>query len=176
MLLGRYDWVAKQANLAKWAEEGVPLLQAAGIETAVIGHVPPALQNRLERPGLAFWGEQRDLATALAHGRIGLVPEEIGGGFKMKTLDYIFHGLPVAALSGSLSGLSDRIRAQTLQAPSQRALAETIIAAIDDLPRLNALQTTARALAAQEFDWQERGKRLAAAIRQVGLPARKPQG
>lgn len=57
MLLGRYDWVAKQENLTRWAAEGVPVLQAAGIETTVIGHVPQALQARLAGPGLRFLGE-----------------------------------------------------------------------------------------------------------------------
>ena len=53
----------------------------------------------------------------------------------MKTLDYIFHGLPVAALPGGLVGLPDGVVQNALEAPAPNALAEAISAVIDDLPK-----------------------------------------
>lgn len=164
MLVGRYDWIAKQENLVRWAAEGVPLLAAAGVETAVAGHVPPALQQRLARPGLRFLGEQPDLAPCLAGGRIGLAAETLGGGFKMKTLDYVFHGLPVAALPGSLEGLPASIRANAIAAETPADLASAILESIDDLQRLERMRQAAFTAGRAGFGWPRRGEMLVSAI------------
>lgn len=169
MLLGRYDWVAKQDNLARWAAEGVPVLAAAGIDTCVIGHVPAALTARLAQPGLRFSGEQPDLSSSLPQGRIGLVAEALGGGFKMKTLDYIFHGLPIAALPGGLAGLPPGVTSNALEADSPKALAEAIIGVIDDLPALERMQRGALGAAQEAFDWESRGKLLISTIKEARL-------
>ncbi len=168
MLLGRYDWVAKQENLARWAAEGVPVLAAADVETMVIGHVPAALQARLARPGLRFAGEQADLTDSLPRGRIGLVAEGLGG-FKMKTLDYIFHGLPMAALPGGFAGLPEGVVQNALEAPTPKVLAEAILAVIDNLPRLVQMQHGALAAAQAAFDWQSRGEVLVSTIEEACL-------
>ena len=169
MLLGRYDWVAKQDNLTRWAAEGAPVLAAAGVDTCVIGHVPEALQARLAQPGIRFLGEQPDLAASLPQGRLGLVAEALGGGFKMKTLDYIFHGLPIAALPGGLTGLPAGVTKHALEAASPKTLAEAILAVIDDLPRLARMQQGALAAAHEVFDWESRGKLLISAIKEARL-------
>ncbi len=176
MLLGRYDWVAKRENLARWAADGVPLLAAAGVETAVIGYVPEALQARLQAPGLRFLGEQQDMAPSLTGGRIGLVAEALGGGFKMKTLDYIFHGLPIAALPGGLHGLPTAVADNAVQAASPRALAETILAVIDDLPRLQGMRAGALAAAREAFAWEARGEMLVSAIEEHCLRGSESTG
>jgi polysaccharide biosynthesis protein PslH len=168
-LVGRYDWIAKQANLVNWARHAVPVLYREGIETEVIGHVPPSLRQRIDMPGLRFQGEVADLGPALARSRIGLVAEEQGGGFKMKTLDYIFHGLPVAALSGTLSGQPEAVRAATLQADSMTTLAETIAQTIDDLMLLNRLKREALEAAHDAFHWESRGAQFADALNELRL-------
>ena len=176
ILVGRYDWVAKQENLARWAAEGVPVLAAAGVETLVIGHVPAGLRRRLQRPGLRFAGEQADLAAGLAAGRIGLVAEALGGGFKMKVLDYIFHGLTVAALPGGLTGLPAAARANALEAATPAALAGAILAAIDDVARLAEMRAGAFQAAGRAFGWQDRGEALLSAIKEHCLRSREPIG
>ena len=169
MLLGRYDWVAKQENLARWAAEVVLMLQAAGIETTVIGHVPQALQTSLAGDGLRFLEEQADLTESQAQGRIGLVAKALDGGFKMKTLDYIFLGLPVAALPGCPIGLPDDVVRNALEAPTPKALTEAISAVIDDLPKLQHMRQGALAAAREVFDWETLGKLLVSAIKEACL-------
>ena len=176
VLVGRYDWIAKQANLSRWAADGVPLLVHHGIETVVAGHVPAPLVERLAQPGLRFVGEVESLAPVIRDARLGLVPEELGGGFKMKTLEYIFNARPIAALSGSLTGMPNEIQRNTLQADTPAGLATAIIAAIDDLAGLNRMQTDAWQAAARLFDWRSRGAALAAAIGEHCLPSGRLSG
>jgi polysaccharide biosynthesis protein PslH len=155
---------AKQQNLRQWAEAAVPLLAAQGIETTVIGTVPDALRRLLARPGLCFAGPVDDLGPHLANARLGLVAEDVGGGFKLKTLDYIFHRLPVAALDGNLAGQPAGVIDNVLTAPNSPLLAVAIAAAIDDLECLNRMQQNAFTAAAAAFDWKYRACQLIAAL------------
>jgi glycosyltransferase involved in cell wall biosynthesis len=156
--------VAKQLNLIRWAEQAVPHLAAAGIETQVVGTVPPNLRARIARPGLSFTGPVPDVAPYLANARFGLVAEDVGGGFKLKTLDYIFHRLPVAALDGNLAGQPQGVLDNALSAPTPRALADAIGSSIDDLERLNQMQHNAFRAAEPAFDWAERARRFLHAL------------
>lgn len=164
VLVGRFEWAAKQQNLRRWAEEAVPILATAGIETQVIGTVPPMLQQQVERPGLRIVGRTPVLAPHFGDARIGLVAEEVGGGFKLKTLDYIFHRLPVAALADNLTGQPEGVQASALVAETPETLARAIADAIDDLERLNRMQQNAFVAAATAFDWHERARRFLDAL------------
>ncbi len=158
VLVGRFEWVAKQQNLRRWAVEAIPVLARQGIETEVIGTVPEALRRQLQRPGLQFAGPVADLAPHLANARFGLVAEDVGGGFKLKTLDYIFHRLPVAALADNLEGQPAGVIDNALIAETPAGLASGITAAIDDLEWLNRMQQNAFNEASAVFDWMHRAQ------------------
>lgn len=164
VLVGRFEWIAKQLNLTQWAEQAVPVLAAAGIETQVVGTVSDTLRARVASAGLSFTGPVPSVAPYLANARFGLVAEDVGGGFKLKTLDYIFHRLPIAALDGNLEGQPPGVLANTLTASTPRALAEAIIARIDDLERLNQMQQNAYGAAITAFDWADRAQRFLHAL------------
>jgi polysaccharide biosynthesis protein PslH len=164
VLVGRFEWIAKQLNLTRWAEHAVPMLAAAGIETQVVGTVPDTLRTCLARAGLSFTGPVPSVAPFLAKARYGLVAEDVGGGFKLKTLDYIFHRLPIAALDGNLEGQPPGVLANTLTAPTPKALAKAIVTQIDDLERLNQMQQNAFGAAIAAFDWADRAQRFLHAL------------
>lgn len=164
VLVGRFEWVAKQQNLSRWAAEAVPLLAANAIETQVIGTVPPALREELQRPYLRFAGRVDELGPHLANARFGLVAEDVGGGFKLKTLDYIFHRLPVAALADNLVGQPMGVIANTLVAETPAALAGEIVSAIDNLERLNRMQQNTFIAASSSFDWMLRAQQFLTAL------------
>jgi len=164
VMVGRFEWQAKQQNLRRWAEDAVPLLAAAGIETEVLGTVPETLRHDLERPGLRFAGRVADLAPHLANARFGLVAEDVGGGFKLKTLDYIFHRLPVAALADNLTGQPAGVIANALLAETPAGLAGKVAATIDNLERLGKMQENAFQAARAAFDWSDRARRFLAAL------------
>lgn len=167
IVVGRFEWQAKQQNLRQWAEEAVPILDARGVETVVIGTVPPALQRQLARPGLRFAGRLPDLAPHLAEARFGLVAEGVGGGFKLKALDYIFHRVPIAALDGNLAGQPPGVATHTLVAEAPAALAASITATIDNIARLNQMQNNAFTAASAAFDWTGRARQFLAALDRI---------
>jgi polysaccharide biosynthesis protein PslH len=165
-IVGSYQWTAKQINLADFLAVGDPIFAEAGIELAVVGDMPTAFKAawtpRLR--ATRFLGFVDDLAAFLASCRMGLVIEAVGGGFKLKVLDYVFTGTPVAALSAALSGQADEVVQHFLLADDGATLARKIVTVIDKLDVLDAAQRAAYAAAASRYDWDVNGQRLLAAL------------
>ena len=115
-----------------------------------------------------------DLAPLLAQSRLALVPEVIGGGFKLKLLDYVFHRVPVVSLNDATAGLPPALRQAMLLCADLPALVDTVVRHIDDLPLLNRLQAQAFEAAHSAFDWSDRGRLLLAAMRAAQPTSSRP--
>jgi glycosyltransferase involved in cell wall biosynthesis len=154
--------VAKQDNLRKFVELADPRFAQAGISFDVIGDVPSNLLDELKPKVQAtrFLGFVDAVAPYFAASRIAVVPEQIGGGFKLKFLDYFFARVPVAAMNEAAAGLPEAIRDALIGARTLEELVDGIVANIDDLSRLNALQADAYSAASGLFDWSTRGESL----------------
>ncbi len=67
--------------------------------------------------------------------------EPHGGGFKLKTLDYVFHRVPMLVQAGSVKGLPISNGAGLLEFGDVDALVDGALGVLDDFDTLNALQT-----------------------------------
>ena len=166
VMVGSFHWVAKQMNLDRFVAVADPVFAAAGVELRVVGGGPEALFRRLSRKVRAtrFTGPVERIEPHIEDARIAIVPEETGGGFKLKVLDYVFNRLPVACLDGSVAGTPLVAPDSMLSFPTFQALAAGVVAAIDDAAQLERLQARAFDACASRFDWQTRGEALCRAI------------
>lgn len=166
VLFGSYRWSAKQANLRIFLDKADPILAKAGVEIRVVGDMPDDFRRALEGRYKAarFTGFVEDPAPHLAAARMAVLAEPIGGGFKMKLLEYVFNRVPVAALTVCASGLPDAVQAEMLLEPELDGLMQRVLATIDDLALLNGKQERAFTAAAGAFDWADRGRLLLQAI------------
>lgn len=166
VILGNFDWHVKRANLDRFLAAADPRFAEAGIELLVIGKAPASYvagwAPRLR--ATSFTGFVPDLAATLADARIGVVSEPRGGGFKLKTLDYVFRRVPIAVLEGSVAGLPLVAGDDYLQFRDEPDLVAGIIDVVDDLDLLNRLHEGAYRAASAVFSWDERGRRLGDAI------------
>jgi polysaccharide biosynthesis protein PslH len=165
-IVGSYRWIPKQMNLFAFLEAADPILGEAGVGIDVVGEVPDPVRKAWEARVKAtrFHGFVDDLGEFLAARRMGLVVEEIGGGFKLKVLDYIFNRVPIAAIRGSMAGLPLKEGSDYLCFDSMPELANGVAAAIDDIERLNSMQQAAYRRCESRFDWSDRGRTLCDAI------------
>jgi hypothetical protein len=168
-IVGAYRWTPKQMNLSSFLEAADPILQNAGVGLDVVGEGPASFQMAWQARAKAarFHGFVDNLGEFLAARRMGLVIEQTGGGFKLKTLDYIFNRVPIAALKGSMAGLPLTPGLHYLSFESMRELAQGVAAVIDDIERLDSLQQAAYEKCKSAFDWSDRGQTLGNAIRQA---------
>lgn len=162
VIVGSFQWVVKQENLTRFVQHADAKFAAHGIELVVAGDVPADLKETLLANSRAtrFEGFVTELAPFLARARIAIVPELIGGGFKLKFLDYIFGRVPVATVDGAAAGLPARLRQDLITSPDFAGLTSAIIAHIDELERLNRLHTSAFEQARSLYRWEDRGLQL----------------
>jgi polysaccharide biosynthesis protein PslH len=166
IVMGSFQWVVKQENLTRFLEIADPIFEKHGIAMDVVGDIPKVLLGTLKARCRAtyFHGFVTDVSPYLARARIGIVPESIGGGFKLKFLDYIFGRVPVATVTQAVAGLSGELQLAMLKTDSLTGLAGVIVAHIDRIDELNRMQERAFALGTAQFDWNVRGERLLSAI------------
>lgn len=164
-LVGSFRWTVKQENLRRFIACADAVFAAQGIHLDVVGDVPAELRRALGTlAATTFHGYVDRPADILRNARIAVVPELIGGGFKLKLLDYIFGRVPVATLGAAAAGLPPPAKDALLCRDDLPELVRGICEVIDDLPRLNHMQSAALAGAAAHFDWAARGQAFAAAI------------
>jgi polysaccharide biosynthesis protein PslH len=171
-IMGSFDWIAKQENLKMIVGALDPVFAKAGLMLVIGGSVPADLKKQLvpTLKATTFHGYVKDSRTFFDNSRLALVAERIGGGFKLKLLDYIFHRVPVAALDGNLTGLPSSLRACTVPSNSLHSLGKRIVEIIDDVDQLNNLQNAAYEIATPLFDWEDRGRAFFRAVEQLSAP------
>jgi len=111
-----------------------------------------------------FVGKVPEVSPYLLESRLGLIVETLGGGFKLKALDYLFHRLPLAGLRHAVEGLPHESPEEVLLVETMPELIREVIAAVDDLPRLNRMSALSYRKCEAEFEWSDRGRRLREAI------------
>jgi polysaccharide biosynthesis protein PslH len=169
IIMGSFQWVVKQENLRRFLEIADPIFEKQGIEMDVVGDIPKAFLATLKARCRAtyFHGFVADVGPYLDRARIGIVPESIGGGFKLKFLDYIFGRLPVATVSQAVAGLPGELRLAMFNSEGLEGLVSEIVSQIDNINELNRMQERAFALGKAQFNWNIRGERLMRAIETV---------
>lgn len=174
LLWGGRRSVQKQQVLLDWLQVGHPILTRAGIETQVIGDIPDTLRNRLlsTYPDLDVRGFVDDPTDLVLNARAGLVVDTLGGGFKLRLLDHVFNRLPIIGLADAIDGLPTAAGGGYLAAADHAALANMVVAKIDDLPHLNAIMQTAFSDCSGQFSWDTRARALINAL--GGTSAQKP--
>ena len=176
IIVGSFTWIAKQMNLERYLEAAAHAFLQHRVELHVVGHVPEGLGVRLRArfPWVVFRGFVDDLDRVFQEARLAVVPEETGGGFKLKTLDYIFGRVPVAAIASALTGIPDRLKAQFIVANDLPGLVDRIVATIDDTERLDLMQNEAFELAEGMFDWDENGRRFVRVLQSIAHQGTTP--
>jgi polysaccharide biosynthesis protein PslH len=164
LILGNAVWLAKQMNLIEFTAAADELFYERRIELWVVGNVPAHLRGQSHFRATRFLGFVEDLGPIFRNVRIAIVAERTGGGFKLKTLDYIFNRVPIAAIKGAIAGLPLTSEVHYLSFESVHELAHGVAAVIDDIARLNSLQQAAYEKCASGFDWSDRGRTLCEAI------------
>jgi len=166
VLAGAFEWLAKRRNLEAFLKAASEPFQKAGIAFQVVGKAEPAwfATLALQYPWANFEANVPSVSPYLDQARIGLIPEALGGGFKLKALDYVFRGLPLASVEAALSGVPIDPSTEAIAAADPESLAKAVAARIDDLDFLNHAARSALDACRDAFHWEDRGITLAKAL------------
>lgn len=170
VMMGSYRWLIKQENLRRLVALADPVFAANNIVLDIIGDVPEELLRELlpQVRATRFHGFVTDVLPFFDQARLALVPEVVGGGFKLKFLDYIFGRVPVVTIAAATAGIPPTLAECMLPCDDLNSLVNTVVQSIDNINTLNLLQDQAYQRAAPLFRWDDRGHTLATTIRRVG--------
>jgi len=168
VIVGSFDWPPKRISLERFLAAATPILARAGVELQVVGAVESDYLGSLREryPSVTFVGPVDDVRPYMAAARIALVPDLLGG-FKLKGLDYVFNRIPILAMRIALPGMPLQDGRSIGLFDSHQALAEGVVALIDDLDNLNTRQAAAFEACVRRFDWARIGRHLLAHIKRV---------
>jgi hypothetical protein len=165
VLFGSYRWSAKVANLRWFLQQADAVMSKAGIEIRIVGDIADEVHRELaaKHTSVRFTGYVAE-PTAHLDVRLAVLAEPIGGGFKLKLLDYIFNRLPIATLEACASGIPLEIKQHMAVFPDIDSMLRSIIPMVDDITCLNQRQQEAFVAAQSAFHWSDRGKLFLSAI------------
>lgn len=154
-IMGSFDWHVKQESLRRFVAAADPVFERHGIELSVGGRMPDAFRDEILEMTTAteVVGWVDDPADFMGRCRMGVVAEALGGGFKLKALDYLFHHLPIASLAHCAAGLPLIDQETIVLASTESALADAIVLVIDETDRLEQMAADAYEIARREFSW-----------------------
>jgi hypothetical protein len=110
--------------------------------------------------GVNFLGYVNDLREYMGGARLGLIPDEVGGGFKLRALTHAFMRVPMLALSKALHGMPFRDGIDFAGVVSVDEMVAAIPSLMTDDARLNFLQENAFSLCEGGFAWRDRAADL----------------
>lgn len=166
VMSGSFEWIAKRLNLESFLAKAAKPFAEAGIELQIVGKTDEAFRQSIAAryPTVDFVGKVPEMTPYLLDSRMGLIVETLGGGFKLKALDYLFHRLPLAGLRHAVDGLPHTSPEEVLLMDSMPSLIREVIVAVDDVPRLNRMTAASFEKCEAAFEWKDRGRQLHEAI------------
>jgi len=162
-ILGNHDAHHKRMVL----ERTLAALSAKGVEKRYIIDVVGGGETdsfAARYPGFNYYGYVENVEAYLRTVRFGLIPDDIGGGFKHRALTHAFMRVPMLALNSALNGMGFEPGVHYAPADTLEELTEAIPALVEDFPRLNSLQESAFSRCERAYDWADRGRALHAFV------------
>lgn len=162
IMSGSFEWIAKRINLELFLDEAADEFAKADIELQIVGKAEEEYKQFIsdKYPSVSMVGRVPEMSPYLEDARVGLVVEEHGGGFKLKQLEYVFHGLPLAGLEKAVDGLPLTSPDHLILTDTLKNLVSEVADCIDDLDRLNQIRKEAYGICESSFQWTDRGVKL----------------
>lgn len=114
-------------------------------------------------------GFQEDLVALLDLADFGVVPLSIGGGVRVKIMDYWSRGLPVVATREAMEGLDFVNGREAILASSDDEFAERIIDLVRDSSKLKRMSNWAHSYSESHFSMQVLDEALTSVLRKLSI-------
>lgn len=156
LFLGNYEY-APNLDAVEWAlTEVLPHLwkRHPRARFCVCGHaLPSTWAQRWPDPRIEWRGFVSDLPALQAQSALFLAPLRHGGGSKLKVLEAMAAGLPLASTSQGVSGLAVEAGVHYLGSDDAKALADAVADLLDDPDKAARIAEHGRAYVRQAHDW-----------------------
>lgn len=153
-LVGSWDWAPNADGGRTFLERGWPRVRAAlpAARLRLVGkHLPPALAELGTRSGAEVVGYVEDMAVEFARAAVMVVPLWMGTGVRVKIVEGLAAGVPVASTPIGVEGLGLTAGVHATLAESPEALGDAVSALLRDPARARATAEAGRAFVRERY-------------------------
>jgi polysaccharide biosynthesis protein PslH len=173
---GSMDWLPNEDAMQFFCREILPLIRAAepDVTLSIVGRAPtPAVARLASEPGIRVTGRVDDVRPYMTEAAVYVVPLRIGGGTRLKIFEAMSMGKAVVSTRVGAEGLPVADGTHLLLADEPKIFASTVIDLLRDRERRARLETAARALVLEQYDWSAVAGSLEDAL--AAIAARRPR-
>ncbi|MDT8324513.1 MAG: glycosyltransferase, partial [Bacteroidota bacterium] len=156
VLLGSLDW-SPNRDAAEWFVEDIwPRVrkEIPGARCTIAGSRPPKKLLRDAPSGVTVAGFVEDLDALYASADVMVVPLRIGGGMRIKLLEFFARGKAVVSTGIGAEGNEARDGEHILLADTAEDFAAAIVRLLRDAELARSMGAAARALVTERYSWQ----------------------
>lgn len=153
--LGDHRYAPNTDGLLRFARDAWAPLGATGARLLIAGREPSdAVRALADLPGVEILGFVDDLGALLGRCRAAVAPVWAGAGIKMKTLELMGAGLPVAGTTVAFEGIAVQHGVDGLVADDPGRLAAALTEVLDDPAQAAAMGHAAHERIVREHTWE----------------------
>jgi sugar transferase (PEP-CTERM/EpsH1 system associated) len=166
---GSMDWLPNEDAMKYFCHEVLPLIRAEEprVTLSIVGRAPtPSVRALAGGDGIEVTGTVEDVRPFMEKAAVYVVPLRIGGGTRLKIFEAMSMGKAVVSTTVGAEGLPVVPGTHALIADGPRAFADSVLTLLRDTRQRQAIETAARALVVENYDWSAVAGELDDALRQ----------
>jgi sugar transferase (PEP-CTERM/EpsH1 system associated) len=170
---GSMDWLPNEDGMLYFVREILPRIREAEPEVtlSIIGRAPTAAVKRLaDEAGIEVTGRVDDVRPHIAVGSVYIVPLRIGGGTRLKIFEAMAMGKAVVSTTVGAEGLPVTSGQNVVIADEPAPFAQAVVHMIRDVEVRRRIETEARRLVVERYDWSAVAHDLEDALARVVRP------
>lgn len=153
---GSMDWLPNEDGMLYFVREILPRIRRLepGVTLSIIGRAPtPAVKRLAEQQGIRVTGRVDDVRPHVAEGEVYIVPLRIGGGTRLKIFEAMSMAKAVVSTTVGAEGLPVTAGRDILIADEPARFAQAVVHLLRDADSRRGIETTARELVVERYDW-----------------------
>jgi sugar transferase (PEP-CTERM/EpsH1 system associated) len=167
---GSMDWLPNEDGMLFFVNEVLPHIRAVlpDVTLSIVGRAPtPAVQRLAGRDGITVTGRVEDVRPHIAKGTVYIVPLRIGGGTRLKIFEAMAMGKAVVSTTIGAEGLPITPGRNILIADEPAGFAGAVVRLVRDDGLRNRIESEARRLVVERYDWSAVAADFKAALERV---------
>jgi len=168
---GSMDWLPNEDGMVYFCREILPLIRESEPDTtlSIIGRTPtPAVRRLAEEHNVEVTGRVDDVRPHMARGTVYVVPLRIGGGTRLKIFEAMAMGKAVVSTTVGAEGLPVTPGRDVVIADDPARFAQSVVHLMRDAQARQAIETAARRLVVERYDWSAVAKDFEEALLRAG--------
>jgi sugar transferase (PEP-CTERM/EpsH1 system associated) len=153
---GSMDWLPNEDGMTYFCREILPRIRQAEPDAtlSIIGRAPtPAVRKLAEISGVEVTGRVDDVRPHIARGAVYVVPLRIGGGTRLKIFEAMSMAKAVVSTAVGAEGLPVTSGRDIEIADEPARFAHAVVRLMRDTEARRAIESAARALVVERYDW-----------------------